>query len=72
MAILAPLSALAITPTEQAAGYAGTDGGLDVTGTLTSVVAEVQQCILKLNAMAAKMPAGSNKTAVQAAATALA
>lgn len=72
MAILAPLKALVITPTEQASGNPATDGGIDVIGTLSTVTNEISECITKLNALAAKLPGGANKTAIQAAATALA
>lgn len=65
---LAALEAVVLTAAEQESGYTSraTDGGPDVEGLYTSAITDLQSCITKLNEIAAVLPAGANKTTVNA------
>lgn len=75
MACLSLLNAVVLTSAEKVSGYTAagnaTQGGPDTAGLFQTVVDELNQAVVKLNAIQAVMPAGTNKTNIATALTSL-
>lgn len=63
------LNAITLTPTEITTVDGFAAGGGDATGLFTSAIIAVQEAAGLISALNAKMPAGSNKTALAAVIT---